>query len=81
MVGFALLFQQAARDIWGGDSLDIIPLAASRQSIVVDDLESGEPLDPARAERIPGHPARRLRARGQQRNKRLCDRSARTVGE
>jgi len=30
-VGFALLFQQAALDIWGGDSLDIIPPAALRQ--------------------------------------------------
>ena len=37
-VGFALLFQQAALDIWGGDSLDIIPPAALRQSIVIAGL-------------------------------------------
>ena len=37
-VGFALLFQQAALDIWGGDSLDIIPPAALRQSVVIGGL-------------------------------------------
>jgi branched-chain amino acid transport system permease protein len=37
-VGFALLFQQAALDIWGGDSLDITPPAALTQSIVIGGL-------------------------------------------
>jgi len=37
-VGFALLFQQAALDIWGGDSLDITPPAALRQSFVMAGL-------------------------------------------
>jgi branched-chain amino acid transport system permease protein len=37
-VGFALLFQQAALDIWGGDSLDITPPAALKQSIVIGGL-------------------------------------------
>jgi branched-chain amino acid transport system permease protein len=37
-VGFALLFQQAALDIWGGDSLDIIPPAALRQSVAIGGL-------------------------------------------
>jgi branched-chain amino acid transport system permease protein len=37
-VGFALLFQQAALDIWGGDSLDITPPAALRQSVVIGGL-------------------------------------------
>ena len=34
-VGFALLFQQGALDIWGGDSLDITPPAALTRSIVI----------------------------------------------
>ena len=34
-VGFALLFQQGALDIWGGDSLDINPPAALTRSIVI----------------------------------------------
>ncbi|MGC2200452.1 MAG: branched-chain amino acid ABC transporter permease [Stellaceae bacterium] len=37
-VGFALLFQQGALDIWGGDSLDIAPPAALTQSIVIGGL-------------------------------------------
>ena len=37
-VGFALLFQQGALDIWGGDSLDITPPAALTQSIVIGGL-------------------------------------------
>lgn len=37
-IGFALLFQQAALDIWGGDSLDIAPPAALTRSVVVGDL-------------------------------------------
>jgi branched-chain amino acid transport system permease protein len=37
-VGFAFLFQQAALDIWGGDSLDITPPAALTQSIVIGGL-------------------------------------------
>lgn len=36
--GFALLFQQAALDIWGGDNLDITPPAALTGSIVVGAL-------------------------------------------
>ncbi|HLF75598.1 MAG TPA: branched-chain amino acid ABC transporter permease [Anaerolineales bacterium] len=34
-VGFAFLFQQAALDIWGGDSLDIIPPDMLRGSTVI----------------------------------------------
>jgi len=34
-VGFAYLFQQAALDIWGGDNLDIAPLAVLRESAVI----------------------------------------------
>ena len=37
-IGFALLFQQAALDIWGGDNLTIDPPAALNQSIVVGGL-------------------------------------------
>jgi branched-chain amino acid transport system permease protein len=37
-VGFALLFQQGALDIWGGDSLDITPPAVLTQSIVIGGL-------------------------------------------
>lgn len=37
-VGFAILFQQAALDIWGGDSLDIIPPGILRGSVVVGGL-------------------------------------------
>ena len=37
-VGFAFLFQQAALDIWGGDSLAITPPAALTQSIVIGGL-------------------------------------------
>jgi branched-chain amino acid transport system permease protein len=33
--GFALLFQQAALDLWGGDNFDINPPAMLRRSIVV----------------------------------------------
>lgn len=36
--GFALLFQQAALDIWGGDNLDINPPAALTGSIVLGTL-------------------------------------------
>ena len=34
-VGFAILFQQAALDIWGGDSLDITPPDLLRGSVVI----------------------------------------------
>src|ERR687897_2682870 len=34
-VGFAFLFQQAALDIWGGDSMDITPPEALTQSLVI----------------------------------------------
>jgi branched-chain amino acid transport system permease protein len=34
-VGFAFLFQQAALDIWGGDNMDIHPVAALNTSIVI----------------------------------------------
>ena len=34
-VGFAFLFQQAALDIWGGDSLDITPPDLLRGSVVI----------------------------------------------
>ena len=34
-VGFAFLFQQAALDIWGGDSLDIQPPEALTESAVI----------------------------------------------
>jgi len=34
-VGFAFLFQQAALDIWGGDSLDIVPPESLRESAVI----------------------------------------------
>jgi branched-chain amino acid transport system permease protein len=34
-VGFAYLFQQAALDIWGGDNMDITPVAALGKSVVV----------------------------------------------
>lgn len=37
-VGFAFLFQQAALDIWGGDSLDITPPDLLRGSAVIDGL-------------------------------------------
>lgn len=37
-VGFAFLFQQAALDIWGGDSLDITPPGVLRGSTVVAGL-------------------------------------------
>lgn len=37
-VGFAFLFQQAALDIWGGDSLDIIPPDMLRGSAVMGEL-------------------------------------------
>ena len=37
-IGFALLFQQAALDIWGGDNLTIDPPGALNQSIVVGGL-------------------------------------------
>ena len=37
-IGFALLFQQAALDIWGGDNLTIDPPSALNQSIVVGGL-------------------------------------------
>lgn len=37
-VGFAFLFQQAALDIWGGDSLDIIPPDVLRGSTVLGGL-------------------------------------------
>jgi branched-chain amino acid transport system permease protein len=37
-VGFAFLFQQAALDIWGGDSMDITPPAALTQSLVIGGL-------------------------------------------
>jgi len=37
-VGFAFLFQQAALDIWGGDSLDIAPPEMLRGSAVVGGL-------------------------------------------
>ena len=37
-IGFALLFQQAALDIWGGDNLTIDPPPALNQSIVVGGL-------------------------------------------
>jgi branched-chain amino acid transport system permease protein len=36
--GFALLFQQAALDIWGGDNLDITPPAALTGSLVLGTL-------------------------------------------
>lgn len=34
-VGFAFLFQQAALDIWGGDNLDITPIEALNNSVVI----------------------------------------------
>jgi branched-chain amino acid transport system permease protein len=34
-VGFAFLFQQAALDIWGGDNLDITPIEALNDSVVI----------------------------------------------
>ncbi len=34
-VGFAFLFQQAALDIWGGDNMDIKPVAALNTSLVI----------------------------------------------
>lgn len=37
-VGFAVLFQQAALDIWGGDNLDIVPPGYLTQSVVVGGL-------------------------------------------
>src|SRR5918996_2157947 len=37
-VGFAVLFQQAALDIWGGNNLDIAPPAALTQSVNVGGL-------------------------------------------
>jgi len=37
-VGFAILFQQAALDIWGGNNLDITPPGMLRGSMVVGEL-------------------------------------------
>jgi branched-chain amino acid transport system permease protein len=37
-VGFAVLFQQAALDIWGGDNLDIVPPVSLTKSVVVGGL-------------------------------------------
>ena len=34
-VGFAFLFQQGALDLWGGDNMDINPVAALQKSIVI----------------------------------------------
>ncbi len=34
-VGFAFLFQQAALDIWGGDNMDIVPVDAFNESVVI----------------------------------------------
>jgi branched-chain amino acid transport system permease protein len=37
-VGFAFLFQQGALDIWGGDSLDITPPDALKESVVIGEV-------------------------------------------
>jgi branched-chain amino acid transport system permease protein len=37
-VGFAYLFQQAALDIWGGDNMDITPIAVLNKSVVIDGI-------------------------------------------